>query len=141
MKETLATFSLGTAGGLGPPQKSRPRVSPATTMDRTENVLIQELELPNVMLENVNYPSEDPPPSMFGWSKDEALFPSKHRFVPGHQGAVTKKDAYESMMGFQRDVLRKQDTTERKVLSGEKAVKELEERLTEVRQLSRGILH
>ena len=58
----------------------------------------------------------------------------KHTFLPTFTAGVTKKDQFDRLVKFEDSVLRKQDCREKKVLSGEKAVRHLERRLEEVGQ-------
>ncbi|XP_060072093.1 uncharacterized protein LOC132551964 [Ylistrum balloti] len=60
---------------------------------------------------------------------EEGLLTFRHTFLPTHHMGVTKKDQYIKLMSFETDVLKKKESNEKKVLSGEKAVKHLEERL------------
>lgn len=53
----------------------------------------------------------------------------KHQFMPTHHIGVTKTDQYYKLRAFEYDVLRKQDSSEQNVLSGQKAVEHLERRL------------
>ena len=59
----------------------------------------------------------------------------KHSFLPSFKSGITKQDQYNRMRQFEDSVLRKQDCTEQKVLSGVKAVEHLERRLEEVVRL------
>lgn len=56
----------------------------------------------------------------------------KHTFLPSFSQGITKSDQFNKFRQFENVVLRKQDTRERKVLSGAKAVQHLEKQLAEV---------
>lgn len=64
--------------------------------------------------------------------KDKNLGNIKHKFLPSHLNAVTKKDQYRKLMSFEHTVLQKYDTMEQNVMSGAKAVDHLETKLRDV---------
>lgn len=60
---------------------------------------------------------------------EEGLLTFRHNFLPTYHVGVTKKDQFSKLMDFEEDVLKKKESSEKKVLSGEKAVKHIEDKL------------
>ncbi|ELU18221.1 hypothetical protein CAPTEDRAFT_221744 [Capitella teleta] len=107
-----------------------------------DGVLIEEVKLSDTMLtraenyltkgwvkEDFRHQKKVKPMSL-GMMKDENLVGmTKHHFLPNYLENVTKRDQYQKMKNFESKILRKQDATEQKVLSGLKAVQHLESKL------------
>ena len=119
-------------------------------VDRRDNVLVEELSIPEMMLKTPISPSrvsrskawaEEEPndddelpekPVSQGQIKSRNLARFQHKFIPSHLEAVTKKDQFKSFQNFENSVLRKQDAMETNVLAGLKSVEHLERKLQKV---------
>lgn len=110
-----------------------------------DGVYVEELRADEMMLTSprvANYKGKKLPPvedSEYTIMEDlakslaeEGLLTFRHTFLPTHHMGVTKKDQYIKLMNFETDILRKKEANEKKVLSGERAVRHLEERLQQV---------
>ena len=76
------------------------------------------------------------PQSPSGLSPRPPPYSPRHKFLTGPQEAVTRRDQYAKMKEFETDVLRKQDTTETHIMSGQKAVEHHEKKLKRVSRIS-----
>ena len=108
---------------------------------------MEELKLPEIMLNNPNADSEcliesnikspreeegSQTKRMTGRIIDTSRFEPKRQFLQGFQEAVTKKDQFAKLKAFETEVLKVQDANEKHVLTGIKAVEKLETKLKEV---------
>ncbi len=154
MKDAVVNFSLGTTGALPLPpvhkrqfkgtrgpvkvklasrsESATSRASDDSYTKRDDGVLIEELKLPDVMIRNISHETptytEDTSPRVVDGSK----FQPRKLFLSGFQEAITKKDQFAKLKAFENDIIRKQDTKEKYVLTGIKAVEHLERKLKEV---------
>ena len=157
MKEAVVNFSLGTTGALPLPpvhkkqfkgtrgpvkirsvsrsESASSRQSSDSYTKRDDGVLIEELKLPDVMIRNINHETPNYTDETSPRVIDNSKFQPRKLFLSGFQEAITKKDQFAKMKAFENDIIRKQDTKERYVLTGIKAVEHLERKLKEVRIL------
>nr|CAB3227147.1 uncharacterized protein C6orf118-like [Phallusia mammillata] len=112
--------------------ESRKKIQQKRLLSRkksSKKVHIEELKLPELMLPCTS-DSIFMPPSMqndvleFGGKMNE-----RKRFVTTHHAGVTRRDQFQKLMDFNRNVLRQPETLEQKVRDGHKAVQHLEHKL------------
>lgn len=161
MKDVLFDFSVGTSGSI--PNVTNSRKSPKKFSEQfdersgssrgesdkslytriDDGVLIEELEPQTVLLPSPrssllhrrhfsNTDEEEHIINDLGLSLD-GMLTFKHSFVPTYVAGVTKKDQYVQMKGFEKQILRKQDTSEQRVFSGRRNIAQLEQKVQQVR--------
>ena len=108
---------------------------------RDDGILVEELKLPEIMLPNQSPTNRTESArdkegnlthKLTGNVVDTSRFEPKRQFLQGFQEAVTKKDQFTKMKAFESEILRVQDANEKYVLTGIKAVENLENKLKEV---------
>uniref|UniRef100_H2Y3V7 Uncharacterized protein n=1 Tax=Ciona savignyi TaxID=51511 RepID=H2Y3V7_CIOSA len=92
------------------------------SIERSKKIVCEELKLPEIMLPVMDDSANIPPSMQVAASKQF----EKKRFVTTYHAGVSLKDQFQKMMDFDRTVLKKPDTIERKVGDGHKAVEHLE---------------
>lgn len=151
MADTLTQFSLGNDGFLPSVKKRSPTLKKKKTKEYQspdywqnepsgsidEQALIEEIDSRRFMLNR-----SQPQRHHRSWALEDEMsdirkaesksVPPKHKFYSVNSGA-TKRDQFNDFRSFESGTLRKQDTLSHKVMSGENAVKHIEQQLNRVR--------
>ena len=151
MADTLTQFSLGNDGFLPSVKTKKPSLSKNKRNEQDiwqkelsgsieEQALIEEIDSRRFMLNR-----SQPPRLHRSWAMEDEMndqrktesksVPPKHKFYSVNSGA-TKRDQFNDFKNFEAGTLRKQDTLSHKVMSGESAVKHIEQQLNRVCILS-----
>ncbi|XP_065057496.1 golgin subfamily A member 6-like protein 24 isoform X1 [Rhopilema esculentum] len=130
MTEAVMDFMLGPSGGvsLSERPKNTTPVSPTpepSFIDKEKRIpcdyyFTQELELPELML---------PVYKKQGRYKGEPRYRLKHEFIKTHHSLPTKSGQFKKMKEFQDKIIRKSDVQERRIVSGEKEISAIEQKL------------
>jgi len=150
MANVLTQFSLGNDGFLPSVKKKKaPQKSGSRRASREdwpqeltgsvdERALIEELDSRRFMLNR----SQPPRPSK-SWASEDEIDRKVRSSLDEHKGrpnrgfyslnaGATKRDQFRDFKKFESNTLRKQDALERKVLSGEGAILQIEQKLMKV---------
>lgn len=145
MRDMMLSFCVGTEGNvsgvdkekLDRKQRLRAKGQGKTPNRDSKPVLVEELTLPETMLPKKGEETFDQATLEDDtWSKQRSISRlTHHEFIVSHHGGVTKKDQFHQLKTFERDVLRKQDAAEQKVLSRSEVAERLEKKLQQDMEL------
>lgn len=96
---------------------------------KAEEMMLRHPVIEPVMIKRTSAEDQDIMEELTERLDKDGLLTFRHSFLPTYHTGVTKKDQFTKMKQFESGVLRKQDSEEKKVLTGVKAVQHLEKKL------------